>query len=31
LQRLFTAFVSSTFKDLQDERQRLVKVLLAQQ
>lgn len=31
MKRLFTAFVSSTFTDLQDERQRLVRLLLGQQ
>lgn len=31
MERLYTAFVSSTFLDLQAERQRLVQVLLAQQ
>ncbi|MEA2361288.1 MAG: hypothetical protein QOD71_433 [Thermoleophilaceae bacterium] len=31
MKRLFTAFVSSTFLDLQDERQRLVQVLLDHQ
>jgi len=30
MRRIYTAFVSSTFRDLQDERQRLVRVLLDQ-